>query len=279
MTRSGTAGIRWSIPHWLAFSVLLVLLLGVAAGCSSTSATPANDIPDPVFTDPVAKIAETADAASFSETLFAQYLGQDPDLGDPTKATDLYMIFYAGANQRGLALSFLDTVSYRASLAPFPAVRAIWIQGGVQHGAGWQYPTYRMTNESERWGDRADDEDPTGRGSPLGNQVTIHGVPYTDPFPVTQAQVGTIWGQYSAGYAEMARLFHARAIRVHARAFVDDATVGPTSAFWAECRHLRELVQSGQVEELLCAAKDFPDYGSLASTDWRECPPCPPLPR
>jgi hypothetical protein len=87
--------------------------------------------------------------------------------GERHPGTDLYMVFYGGANQRGLALSFLDTVAYRAGQPAQPRVRAIWIQGGVKHSSGWQYPMYRLTNESERWGDRADDEDPTGHGSPL----------------------------------------------------------------------------------------------------------------
>lgn len=260
-------------PRPFPFVTTLVAAV-LAAGCGS--ATPPAAVADPVFTDPLAKIAETGDTIAFSETLFAEYVAQDPKLIDPTRTQNLYMTFYGGANQRGLALSFVDTVDYyaeRVHAADKP--RAIWIQGGVLLGVGWQYPTYRLTNEFEHWSDRAAAEDPNKDGQHLLDQVWIHGVLYTDPHPVTDAQVGTIWANYSAAYADMAKLFHGRAVVVHARAFIDPATLRPWSAFWAECRRLRQLVADSHVQDFLCAARDFPAYDSLDPSHWAECPPCP----
>jgi hypothetical protein len=256
-------------------AVAVVLALALATGCSSATPAPA-EITDPTFTDPVVKIAETGDTMAFSETLFAEYTYQDPTLLDPAATQNLYLTFYGGANQRGLALSFLDTVAYYSTRRP-DKPRALWIQGGVLNSVAWQYATYRLTSEWEHWSDRARAEDPTGTGSPLGNQVTIHGVTYADPHPVTAAQVSAIWSNYSAAYADLSRLFHARAIPVHARAFIDypNGTLNKYSGFWAECRQLRQLVSAGQVQEFLCAARSFPAYGSLDPSDWKECPPCP----
>jgi hypothetical protein len=149
--------------------------------------------------------------------------------------------------------------------------RAIWIEGT----GDWQYAAYRLTNESERWSERASQEDPTRTGTPLGNQVTIHGQTWTDPFPVTYAQYNRIWAGYSAAYAGLSALFHARGLPVHARAFLED--VRPDSAFWAECRTLRALVLSGDVDSFRCAKVSFPLYD--VDDDWVECPPCPSLPQ
>jgi len=260
-------------PGWSLLPVAAVVVALLAAGCGGGSAPAPSDIPDPVFTDPLAKIQETGDLVGFSETLFAQYVHQDEALADPT--VSVYMAFFAGADQRGRALSFIDTTSFFGGrFFPQPGhrkARGIWIEGS----GDWQYAAYRLANESERWWERSAQEDPSGTGTPLGNQVTIHGRSYTDPFPVTNAQYRQIWANYSAAYAEMATLFHARGLPVHARAFI--LNVSPTSAFWTECRTLRALVASGDLDSFLCASAEFPSYENPA--DWAECPPCPPLPQ
>ena len=60
----------------LSFLLLVALSLLVAGpGCTSSGsggAAPLNDIPDPVFTDPVEKIAQTGDVDAFSRTLYDQ---------------------------------------------------------------------------------------------------------------------------------------------------------------------------------------------------------------
>jgi hypothetical protein len=245
-----------------------VVLALLGTGCGGGGAPSPSDIPDPLFTDPAVKLRETGDVLGFSETLFAQYVHQDAALVDPTAS--VYMAFYAGAEQRGRALSFIDTTNYFGGQAGHLKARAIWIEGS----GDWQYAAYRRANESERWWERSSQEDPTRTGMPLGNQVVIHGQAYTDPFPVTNAQYRRIWADYSAAYAQLAALFHARGLPVHARAFLLD--VGPASAFWAECRAVRALQASGDVASFLCANAGFPAYENPAH--WAECPPCPPLP-
>jgi hypothetical protein len=240
------------------FAVAWIALPLLGTGCASSNPSSPSDIPDPVFTDPLVKLQETRDLIGFSETLFAQYVHQEPALVDPT--VSVYMAFYAGANQRGLALAFVDTTNYVGARK----ARAIWIEGT----GDWQYAAYRLANESERWYERSSQEDPSRTGTPLGNQVTIHGQTYLDPFPVTTAQYKEIWATYSAAYAAMAPLFHGRGLTVHARAFLYN--VGETSAFWAECRTIRALVLSGDVADFKCANTTFPGYAEAAA--WIECP-------
>jgi hypothetical protein len=253
----------------LPLACVALVLLG--AGCGTSS--PSSDLPDPVFTDPLAKLQETGDRIGFSETLFAQYVHQETALVDPT--VNVFMAFFAGADQRGLALSFIDTTNFFGGrFFPQPShlkARGIWIEGT----GDWQYAAYRMANEQERWWERSAQEDPTNTGTPLGNQVVIHGQTYTDPFPVTNAQYRQIWANYSAAYADMAKLFHGRGLPVHARAFIRNPS--STSAFWTECRTLRDLMASGDVDSFLCAGTSFPSYERPA--DWVECPnPCQPSP-
>jgi len=253
-------------PGLLPLAWVVLVLLG--AGCVSGTSSPSG-LPDPVFTDPLVKLQETGDRMGFSETLFAQYVHQEPLLVDPM--VSVFMAFFAGADQRGLALSFLDTTNYFGGRSAHLKARAIWIEGT----GDWQYAAYRMANEQERWWERSAQEDPTGTGTPLGKQVAIHGQTYTDPFPVTNAQYKRIWADYSAAYAELAKLFHGRGLPVHARAFIRNPS--STSAVWTECRTLRELVTSGEVVSFLCANTSFPSYETPG--DWVECPPCPPLPQ
>jgi hypothetical protein len=250
--------------------LIAVSLLASSAGCSgSTGAPPLSDIPDPVFNDPVAKIALTGDVASFSRTLYDQYVYQDTSLVDSSVSLEVYMTFFGGPNNRGRALAFLDNTNYYGRQAGRPQAKAIWIMGN----GDWQYAAYRLANESERWTDRANQENRTGE--PLGNQVKLHGQIYTDPLPVTSDQNTRIWQNYSAAYAEMAKLFHGSGRTVRARAFVQGAS--QWSAFWTECRTLHQLVADGHVADFRCATKDFPIHD--APGDWADCPAdCRPAP-
>ena len=227
--------------------LLFVTLSLLASGCSGPGgAPPLNDIPDPVFNDPVAKIALTGDVASFSRTLYDQYVYQDTYLVDSSVTLDVCMTFFGG-----------------------PKAKAISIMGN----GDWQYAAYRLANESERWTDRASQENKTGE--PLGNQVKLHGQVHVDPFPVSSAQNTRIWENYSAAYAEMAKLLHGSGRAVRARAFVQGAS--QWSAFWTECRTLHQLVADGHVADFQCATRDFPVYN--VAGDWADCPAdCRPAP-
>jgi hypothetical protein len=105
---------------FLPLAAVVLALLGT--GCGGGSAPPPSDIPDPLFADPIVKIQETGDLMGFSETLFAQYVHQDAALVDPT--VSVYMAFYAGAEQRGRALSFLDTTNHLGGQAGHLRARA-----------------------------------------------------------------------------------------------------------------------------------------------------------
>ncbi|HET8723097.1 MAG TPA: hypothetical protein VFM53_02760 [Anaeromyxobacteraceae bacterium] len=251
-------------PRLLLVATLSVALLASACSSASPGDPQAGDIPDPIFADPVAKIAETGDRTTYSAKLFAQYVHQDPDLVDSARSPEIYLTFFGGANNRGRALAFLDTTNYLGTLQGRTAAKAIWIMGN----GNWQYAEYRLTNESERWSDRASQEDPDWGATPLRDEVRFHGKVYRDPHPVTQAQQARIWANYSAAYADMARLFHGSGRTVRARAFAQGAR--STSAFWVECQTLRQLVADGQVADFKCAATDFPAYDDPAA--WVDCP-------
>ncbi len=255
----------------LSFLLLVALSLLVAGpGCSeSGGAAPLNDLPDPVFTDPVEKIARTGDVDAFSRTLYDQYVYQDTGLVDSAVTLEVYMTFFGGPNNRGRALAFLDNTNWlggKGNVPPRAKAKAIWIMGN----GDWQYAAYRLANESERWTDRADQE----KAAP-GNQVKLHGQVFTDPFPVTADQNTRIWQNYSAAYAAMAKLLHGSGRTVRARAFAQGAS--QWSAFWTECRTLHELVAAGHVADFKCATKDFPVHDEPG--DWTDCPAdCRPAP-
>ncbi len=246
----------------------------ISVACTGSSASaPPNDIPDPVFSDPVAKLAVTGDLDVFARVLYDQYVYQDTGLVDAAEPVAIHMTFFGGPNNRGRALSFLDTTNFYGGTGwdGYPRAKAIWIMGN----GDWQYAAYRLANESERWSDRARQENKSGQ--PIGNVFTIHGQIYTDPFPVTTAQANGIWANYSAAYATMSKYFRGSGRVVHARAFVQG--VSRTSAFWTECRTIRRLIEEGHVADFLCAGTDFPSYRVTTAPDWVECPAdCQPPP-
>jgi hypothetical protein len=250
------------------FPALLLGALLAAAGCNGSTSPQPSDIPDPVFTDPAAKLLETGDTDAYSQLLYSQFTAQDPGLVDASR--HVYLTFYGGPGQRGLALSFLDTTNYLGRTST-PQARALWIQGNGE----WQYAEYRKTNESEHWCERSAQEDPTRGREPLRDQVWIHGILHADPHPVTAAQCSRIWANYSAAYATLARQFRRDGVTVHARAFARGASA--SSGFWAECRTIRRLVESGDVASFKCATVDLPRHVDEAG--WEDCPAtCEPPP-
>ena len=252
--------------RFLVVALLAWLLLG--AGCSgSGGASPPNDLRDPVFTDPLVKLAQTGDAVAFAGELFTQYTWQDPYLVDASVSPEIYMAFFGGPNNRGRALAFLDNTNWYGTQPGHVPAKAIWIMGT----GDWQYAAYRLANESERWNDRATQE----AGEPLGNRVTLHGQVYADPHPVTKAQNRQIWVNYSKAYAMLARYLHGSGRVVHARAFLSGASGG--SVVWEECRAIRDLVAEGAIADFQCNAVDFPVHDVPAH--WTDCPAdCSPPP-
>ncbi len=250
----------------LAVALLAVVLHG--AGCSSSgSANPPNDLRDPVFTDPLAKLAQTGDTESFAGVLFTQYTWQDPYLVDSSVPPEIYMAFFGGPSNRGRALAFLDNTNWYGTQPGHVRAKAIWIMGS----GDWQYAAYRLANESERWSERSTQE----AGDPPGNRVTLHGQVFVDPFPVTRAQNRQIWVNYSKAYAMLARYLHASGRVVHARAFL--AGAGASSVVWEECRAIRDLVAEGSIADFQCNAVDFPVHDVPAH--WTDCPAdCAPPP-
>ncbi len=252
-------------PDRYLVALFATLTLAACTSSSSPAGPSLNDIPDPVFTDPLVKIALTGATDTFSRTLYDQYVYQDTDLVDTAKHPDIYMTYFGGANGRGRALAFIDSTNYFGTSST-PTAKAIWILGT----GNWQYAAYRLANESERWYERyAMEKD---------GQLKLHGNTYTDPFPVTRAQNDKIWENYSLAYASMAKLFKGNGRTVRARFFVwyDTGTTklwaGATSTVWAECRKVMELVASGDVADMKCANVNFPDHRVPGLPDWTDCP-------
>lgn len=163
-----------------------VLLLGFALvlvlpACGSGES-------DPLFTNPVVKIAETADPA-FTQNLLNEALAYEPMLGQA--GAQVHMGYWSGPGNHGSLVRLLDAINAQPAAA---AQKAIWDEG-VQ--SSLQYPAY-VTMLHEHWYDRS---------TMVDGQVQIYGVAYTDPFLVSFQQADDIWGQYSQRYAEMAVSF------------------------------------------------------------------------
>jgi hypothetical protein len=69
----------------------------------------------------------------------------------------VYMAFYAGAEQRGRALSFLDTTNHLGGQAGHLKARAIWIEGsgdgrragGAHLAAGSSSPSFFFSGSTD----------------------------------------------------------------------------------------------------------------------------------
>ena len=193
-------------------SILFLSSAIIFSGCGTVQDTTSG----PIFTDPLVKIAELSDP-TFVSKIFYEAVALDSNLDAPT--TQVHMGYWSGPKNTSLRSNrtnlvfVLDAINNYISPAGAPLNRAIWDEGATT-STSQQYPSY-ITMNNEHWYERA---------FPVSGKVSIEGVYYDDPHPVTPAQADQIWGSYSQRYAEMARLFKATTgMSVEARCFVQGA--------------------------------------------------------
>ncbi|MFA6226671.1 MAG: hypothetical protein WC620_11005 [Methanoregula sp.] len=177
----------------LSVTGILPLVTGVVplAPCPVAACNPGS-VPDQqnilVFTAPSDKIAGLKDPA-FTGKLFAEALAAEPLLATP--GTQVHMGFWSGKGNHGSMLRVLDTINEGPGAAAVPPNRAIWDEGTTAY---YNYPSYTQLLD-EHWYERA---------SVMNGTVRIFGRAYTDPYPVTFAELDMIWGLYSSRYTDMA---------------------------------------------------------------------------
>jgi len=164
----------------------------------------------PIFTDPAVKLALLSNS-SFVSTLYDEAIALNSTLKNAN--TRVHMGYWSLSANRPRLIKVMDAINSYASTESY---RAIWDEG-VGTAAADQYPSY-ITMNKEYWYERA---------YPLSNgMVSIEGVHYVDPHPVTTKEADDIWGNYSQRYAEMAaRLRQETGITLEARCFVQGARV------------------------------------------------------
>ncbi|MEY2669386.1 MAG: hypothetical protein RJA59_2024 [Pseudomonadota bacterium] len=252
-------------PRW--FPVAPVRFLAVAAlfaaACGGSS-SPAPAPPGWIFTDPVVKIAETADS-SFADTIHAEALVLQPLLG--ASGTQVHMGYFSGsapgadgvwkANSVRL-VALMDTVN-----APPPGAPPrwmVWDRGVTTVPSGW-FPSY-TTMVAEHFEERAQAE------AGGGNTVTVDGVTYVDPYPVTYQQSDLIWGQASERFVETAARYHrATGNKVKVWAYVVGARQGGVF-YQYECPFLGTIAFWGHAE-VHCSKVADADWSNPA--DWCDC--------
>lgn len=193
----------------------------------------------PVFTAPVAKIADTG-SPSFTERLYYEALAYEPILAQP--GAQIHMGYWSGAGNHGSLVRLLDAINSTPS-TDSPPQRAIWDEGATSSN---QYPDYVLML-TEHWYDRS---------AALGGIVTIYGVQYGDPYPVTFQQADDIWGQYSQRYAETAYAFQsATGNAVKTWCYVIGARANRIFYVY-ELPKLRELEAAGAVQVFFAKTQD-----------------------
>lgn len=243
----------------VALSFLLVLAVG---GCGSTG-NRTGTLPgtekdlstsepySPVFTDPVAKL-EALSGQEFTEQLYNEALAYEPLLG--TAGAQVNMGFYSAKGNHGSLVRLLDAINDYKPPAGEAAQKAIWDEGATSSN---QYPSY-VTMLEEHWYDRS---------SPTDGKVTIYGVRYTDPHPVTFQQADDVWGAYSKRYTDMAGLIkEATGKAVRAWCYVEGAKANRIF-YKYELPELVSLEQRGAVQVFFARSRDA-DWTEPA--DWIE---------
>lgn len=236
-------------------SAVLMLLLAVAlsfmlvlplAGCGSSTtggasngATLSQQEPyKPVFSDPAEKLKETS-SPEFTEDLYEEAVAYEPLLNTP--GTQVTMGYWSAKGNHGSLVRVLDTIN--EGPATTPPRKAIWDEGAT---SSYQYPSYDTMLE-EHWYDRDNEKD---------GKVTVFGVSYTDPHPVTPAQADDIWGRYSQRYADMAKLIRkATGKPVRAVCFVQGAKANRIF-YKYELPELKTLEQSGDSQVFFANTQD-----------------------
>jgi len=186
-------------------ALALAILSFAVLSCGRITVLPTTG---PIFTDPAVKLTELSNP-SFVNQLINEALALDPVLDDTN--TRVHMGYWSlGANRTRL-VRVLDAINAYTSTEVF---RGIWDEGTTT-AAATQYPSY-VTMNKEYWYERA---------YPLSDgTVSIEGVHYVDPHPVTPRNADDIWGTYSKRYADMAAVLRQRTgITPEARCFVQGA--------------------------------------------------------
>ncbi|MFA5879697.1 MAG: hypothetical protein WC860_05930 [Candidatus Margulisiibacteriota bacterium] len=166
----------------LRYLLLIFLLPFLLFGCTNFP------IPTkPIFTDPATKII-TVTSPIFVDQLMTEGTNLNPNL--VTNGTQAHMGYWSVYTNRQALVNVLDSINSTRSTN---AQIGIWDEG-VNTQEKYRYPAY-IRMDDECWYDRA---------NAIDNRVTINGVVYVDPHPVTFVQADEIWGQYSQRYAEMA---------------------------------------------------------------------------
>ncbi|MFA4874350.1 MAG: hypothetical protein WC956_02805 [bacterium] len=222
--------------RWFAAASALLLAISLfAAACGGSSQQ--SVIALPIFTDPVDKLMQTA-SPNFTQQLLNEAAAYEPLLVQ--SGTQVHMGYWSGPNNHGSLVRVLDSINAQPASA---RQKAIWDEG-VQSSI--QYPAY-VTMLNEHWYDRA---------SPVNGQVTIYGVAYTDPHPVTFAQADDIWGQYSQRYTDMAvPVQEATGNRVKAWCFVEGARANRIFYVY-ELPELASLEGGGAVQVFFAKTQD-----------------------
>ncbi len=194
----------------------------------------------PIFTDPTVKLAETA-SADFTAQLVDDATSYEPLLVEA--GTTVNMGYWSGPGNHGSLVRVLDSINVHCNAQAVPINCGIWDEGAQ---TSLQYPSYVLMTQ-EHWYDR---------GNGTDGQVTIYGITYTDPFPLTFEVADQIWGSYSQRYADMATTFlAATGIPVNAWCFVEGARANRIFYVY-ELPELRILEAAGAVVVYFAKTQD-----------------------
>lgn len=190
----------WRNTTLFIVSCVLVILIGCGQRVPSTDG--------PIFTNPATKIAEVSSQA-FTTKLFYEAIALESRLNQV--GTHVHIGFWSRSPNRENLMVLLDAINAYTSTETY---RAIWDEGTTT-AAAKQYPSY-ITMNREHWYERA---------YPLSDgTVSIEGIHYTDPYPVTSFEADIIWGNYSQRYVDMtAMIRQVTGITVESWCFVQGA--------------------------------------------------------
>jgi hypothetical protein len=225
-------------PCAVVFTLTIFALTIIGCGQLLTSTE------SPLFTDPVVKLAEL-ESQAFTVKLFSEAVSLEAQL--IRSGARVHFGFWSRSPHRDNLIVLLDAINSYVSSEVY---RAIWDEGTTTASTK-QYPSY-VTMNREYWYERA---------NAVGGKVTINGVTYTDPHPVTFAQADQIWGAYSKRYTDTARLIRqATGITIESWCFVEGARA--TRIFYTfELPELISLEATGDV---------YVHFAKSSSSSWQD---------
>jgi len=207
----------------------LALLTFTLLGCGQQGSTPSTG---PIFTNPLVKLAELS-SQDFTVKLFYEAVALEPKVRQA--GVRVSYGFWSRSPNRDNLIVLLNAINGYTSTETY---LGIWDEGTTTSTAK-QYPSYITMNSREYWYERA---------YPLSDgTVSIEGVHYTDPHPVTSLEADRIWGAYSQRYADMAKLIRqATGVTVESWCFVQGARA-PRIFYAYELPELASLEAAGDV--------------------------------